>query len=402
MAARTAGLMPHGRKPGGCYTGAYKEGMLTSAERRQGRYERRKAEREAKRKMKIGGFDNFDRVADLDNLNLSFKQAKKIVHWKESVQRYEMNRIANIIEARRKLIAGENVQEGFIRFTLRERGKIRNIRGIQIAERVIQKCLCDQVLVPILSRPLIHDNGASLKGKGVMFSVRRLIAHLSRYFRQNGSNEGYALMIDFKGYYDNVDHDILIAMLRDQIKDRRVMELTERFIRVFGDGKALGLGSQVSQIVAIYFPNILDHFIKEKLRIRFYGRYMDDLYLLHNDKQFLKYCLTEIQKVCETLKITVNLKKTRITKLSDGLIFLKGKYSLLDTGKVLRLPCRDSPIRMKRKLKKFKTLLEAGKMSFMDIRNAYQSWRGAFKKRFQAYKKVSKIDAYYDLLFIHN
>jgi hypothetical protein len=166
------------------------------------------------------------------------------------------------------------------------------------------------------------------------------------------------------------------------------------------DGRALGLGSQVSQIAAIYYPNMLDYFIKEKLRIKFYGRYMDDLYLIHRDKQFLEHCLSEIQKVCAALKITVNMKKTCITKLSHGLIFLKGKYSLLESGKVLRLPCRDSPIRMKRKLKKFKTLLEAGKMNFMDVRNAYQSWRGAFKKRFQAYKKVSKIDALYDSLFL--
>lgn len=373
---------------------------MTSAERKQGRYERRKAAREKKREMKIGHFDDFDRVTDLDNLNLAFRQAKKIVYWKESVQRYEMNRIANIIETQKLLIAGENVQHGFIRFTLRERGKIRNIRGIKIAERIVQKCLCDQVLVPILSRSLIHDNGASLKGKGIFFSLGRLIAHLSKYFRQNGSNEGYALMLDFKGYYDNIDHDILIAMLREQIKDRRVMELTEKFIRVFGDGKALGLGSQVSQIAAIYYPNVLDHFIKEKLRVKFYGRYMDDLYLIHRDKQFLEYCLSEIQKVCESLKITVNLKKTGIVKLSHGLIFLKGKYSLLETGKVLRLPCRASPIRMKRKLKKFKTLLEAGKMDYEDLRAAYQSWRGAFKMRFQAYKKVSKIDDYYNRLFI--
>jgi hypothetical protein len=370
-------------------------------ERRQGRYERRKAERKAKREIKIGCFDDFDLITDLDNLNLAYKQARKCVHWKESVQRYEMNRIANIIEARKKLIAGEDVQQGFIRFTLHERGKIREIRGIKIAERVIQKCLCDQVLVPILSRPLIHDNGASLKGKGVMFSIRRLTAHLTRYFRENGfSNEGYALLIDFKGFYDNIDHEILIAMLKDQIKDRRVMELTENFIRVFGDGKALGLGSQVSQISAIYYPNILDHYIKEKLRVQFYGRYMDDLYLIHRDKQFLEYCFAEIQKICETLKITVNQKKTQIVKLSHGLIFLKGKYTLLETGRVLRLPCRDSSIRMKRKLKKFKGLLDAGKMDFEDLRTAYQSWRGAFLKRFQAYKKVSEIDALYNRLFI--
>jgi len=376
------------------------EGTLTSKQRRQGRYERRKAKREAARTKQIGSCDNFDLVTDLDNLDAAFKEAKKSVQWKESVQRYEMNRIANLIESRRKLLAGENVQEGFIRFTLWERGKIRNIKGIQIAERVIQKCLCDQVLVPILSRPLIYDNGASLKGKGVMFAVKRLITHLCRYYRQNNySNEGYALLLDFKSYYDNIDHDILMDLIKSEIKDRRIIELTEGFIRVFGDGKALGLGSQVSQVAAIFYPNILDHFIKEKLRVRYYGRYMDDLYLIHRDKNFLKNCLAEIEKVCQTLKITINMKKTHIVKLSYGVMFLKGKYPLTETGRVIRIPNRDAAIRIKRKLKKFKLLLEAGKMSFNDIRAAYQSWRGAYKKRFMAYKKVSKIDAYYDSLF---
>ena len=374
---------------------------MTSAERRQGRYERRKAKRNSKFSEWIGEIDNFDLVTDLDNLNLAFKESKKNLGWKESVQRYEMNHIANIIEAKRKLITGENVQQGFIRFTLRERGKVRDIRGIQIAERVIQKCLCDQVLSPIFTRSLIYDNGASLENKGVMFSVRRLITHLNKYYRFNNfSNEGYALQLDFKGYYDNIDHDILITMLRKKIKDQRVMELTEKFIRVFGDGKALGLGSQVSQIAAIYYLDKLDHFIKEKLRVKFYGRYMDDLYLLHHDKKFLEYCLAEIQKECEKLSTTVNMKKTQIVKLSHGLIFLKGRYSLKENGQVLRLPCRASSIRMKRKLKKFKKLLAAGKMNYNNIRESYQSWRGNYLKRFLVYKKVLKIDKYYDNLFL--
>jgi len=350
------------------------EDILTSEQRRQGRHERRKANREAARTKQIGSCDNFDLVTDLDNLDAAFKEAKKSVQWKESVQRYEMNRIVNLIESRRKLLAGEDVQEGFIRFTLRERGKVRNIKGIQIAERVIQKCLCDQVLVPILSRPLIYDNGASLKGKGVMFAVKRLITHLCRYYRQNNySNEGYALLLGFKSYYDNIDHDILMGLIKNEIKDQRIIALTEKFIRVFGDGKVLGLGSQVSQVAAIFYPNILDHFIKEKLRVKYYVRYMDDLSLIHRDKNFLENCLLEIEKVCLRLTITINMKKTHIVKLSYGVMFLKGKYPLTETGKVIRTPNRNAAIRIKRKLKKFKLLLEAGKMSFNDIRAAYQS-----------------------------
>jgi hypothetical protein len=207
-------------------------------------------------------------------------------------------------------------------------------------------------------------------------------------------------MIDFKSYFDNIDHEILLAMFKSKIKDQRVIELTEQFVRVFGDGKSLGLGSQVSQVAAIFYPNILDHFIKEKLRVKFYGRYMDDLYLINRDKQFLENCLVEIQKVCEGLKITINVKKTQIVKLSHGLVFLKGKYSLLKSGRILRLPCKVSSVRMKRKLKKFKVLLDAKKMDHKDIRAAYQSWRGTYLKRFNAYRKVAKIDALYDHLFM--
>jgi hypothetical protein len=312
-----------------------------------------------------------------------------------------MNHIKNLFEAKYRLETGQNVQEGFICFTLRERGKVRYIRGIKIGERVIQKCLCDQVLVPILSRPLIYDNGASLKNKGVQFSHKRLIAHLSKFYRQNGfSSKGYALLIDFSKFYDNIDHNVLINLLRKRVTNQRVLDLTEKFIRVFGDGKSLGLGSQVSQVSAIYFPDDLDHIVKEKRRIKFYGRYMDDMYLIHRDKPYLESCLREIQEACKTLQITINQNKTQIVKLSKGLWFLKGKYVLTETGRVLRLPCKDSAIRMKRKLKKFKTLFEAGKMDIQDIRTSYQSWRGAYKKRFQAFRKIQKIDRLYDDLFI--
>jgi hypothetical protein len=70
------------------------------------------------------------------------------VAWKESVQRYSANALRNTAETRRKLLAGESVQSGFVEFTLRERGKIRNIKSVHISEQVVQKCLCDQILVP--------------------------------------------------------------------------------------------------------------------------------------------------------------------------------------------------------------------------------------------------------------
>jgi hypothetical protein len=379
------------------------EYILTSIERHEARYQRRKAARDAKRNEKLKRFDDFSQITSADNLYSAFKKSRKNVAWKESVQRYEASAMRNIADTRRKLLAGENIQHGFMEFTINERGKIRHIKSVHISERIVQKVLSDYVMVPILSNPLIYDNGASVKGKGVHFALRRVITHLSRFFRHNScSNNGYALLIDFTRFFDNIRHDILFELLEKHIADKRILDLIRRFVAVFGNGVSLGLGSQVSQMSAIFYPNMLDHFIKEKLRVKYYGRYMDDLYLIHANKEYLEYCLSEIRKVCDTLGIIINMKKTRIVKLSDGMKFLKGKYVLLESGKILRLPEKESTLRMRRKLKKFEILIKTGKMRFEDLRCAYQSWRGNYRRRFHAYHRVRYMDKLYNELFINN
>ena len=71
------------------------------------------------------------------------------------------------------------------------------------------------------------------------------------------------------------------------------MRLVNGFIDDFGE-VGLGLGSQISQVSALMYPNKLDHYIKEELRIQAYGRYMDDGYLVHESKEHLQHCLQEI------------------------------------------------------------------------------------------------------------
>ena len=373
-----------------------------SDKRHEARYQRRKAKREAKRKEKIGNCDNFDNVANADNLVSAFKQAKKGVSWKESIQRYEANLLTNILETKQKLLNGEDTRRGFVEFDVNERGKVRHIKSVHISERVVQKCLCNEVLTPILTRPLIYDNGASIKGKGVSFALNRLQSHLRRFYRENGfSNNGYALIIDFKGYFDNIDHRALALQISPHLHDKRVRSLLWSFIASFGE-KGLGLGSEVSQICAVFFPNKIDHFIKEQLHIKYYGRYMDDSYLIHSDKAYLQKCLAEIKAAAAELKITLNEKKTRIVKLSNGVPFLKGRYVLTSTGKIIRYSASNGIVRMRRKLKRFKRLLEEGKMTADDIRTSYQSWKGSYKKRFDDYYRIKRLDKLFDELFIQN
>jgi hypothetical protein len=191
---------------------------MKGGKRREARYRRRKAVREAKRKAKLGAFDDFERIADFDSRCRAALGSMRGVAWKESVQRYGANALRNVAETRRKLLAGESVRSGFAEFTLRERGKTRRIKSVHISERVAQKSLCGNALAPLLSNTLIHDNGASVKGKGVHFALRRLVCRLSRYYRRNRTNEGYALPAGFKKFFGSIDHAVLFALLAEAVE----------------------------------------------------------------------------------------------------------------------------------------------------------------------------------------
>lgn len=374
---------------------------MTSEERRLGRRERRISKRQEKKNKFLAQYNDFNLVADTDNLYRAFRMSRRGVSWKESVQKYENYALQNILETREKLLKGDSVHKGFAEFQIYERGKVRHIKSIHISERIVQKCLCDNVLVPLMRRSLIYDNGASLKGKGISFAMKRLRCHLSRFYRENNSNNGYVLIIDFSKYFDNILHEKLFEMQGENLTDERIFNLYKSFITVFGNGISLGLGSQVSQISAISYPNRLDHYCKEVLRIKYYGRYMDDTYLIHKDKAYLEYCLQEIKRICNELGIKLNEKKTRIVPLNEGFWFLKGKYILLQSGKIVCRPARDGALRMRRKLRKFVKMVEEGKMSFTDVYTSYQSFRSHLQQ-FDSYHIVHNMDKYYSKLFVFN
>lgn len=165
--------------------------------------------------------------------------------------------------------------------------------------------------------------------------------------------------------------------------------------------RGLGLGSEINQTLAITLPNPLDHYIKEVLGIKPYGRYMDDSYLIDESKEYLEYCLVKIREICAELEITISEKKTRIVKLSHGFTFLKTQVYLTETGKIIRKPCHDAIVRERRKLKKQKKLVDEGIMTYEDVRASYSSWRGSMEHR-NARKTVHSMDLLYDRLFIES
>ena len=371
---------------------------MTSEERREARYRRRKAAREAK-KTKYADADSFKRVFSYRNLYRSYRCCRRGVAWKASVQKYVANAPLNLLHTHKQLHSGKYKSPGFFEFDIYERGKARHIRSTIIGERVVQRCLCDNALVPMMERTLIYDNGASMKNKGYDFALDRITRHLREHYRKHG-NEGYVLLFDFSKFFDNVDHAVVKAQLRREFSDERIIGLTEHFIGMFGS-KGLGLGSQISQVLALVSANRLDHVIKEELRIHGYGRYMDDGYLIHHSKEYLKKCLVRIREVCRELGITLNEKKTQIVKLSRGFVWLKARIYLTESGKVVRKIYKRSVTRMRRKLKKLAVKLREGRMRFEDVRATWQSWK-SYAARFHAWHTVQSMGKLYNSLFIFN
>lgn len=328
--------------------------------RRKKRYERRQKQRAERRLRALRQFDDFSHVISHKALYEAARQASKGVSWKVSVQRYLLNILVNTDLLHNELLSGKDIRKGFISFDINERGKVRHIRSVYFSERVVQKSLCLNALYPILTYNLIFDNGASQKNKGTKFATDRLIKHLRQHIRRFGVS-GYILLIDYKSYFDNIDHQILKKYYRRYIKDPRLLALTDLFVDAFGD-KGLGLGSETSQIHAISYPNKIDHYIKEVERIKGYGRYMDDSYIIHENKKVLEGVLSRIRKLCDDLGIRLNPKKTYITDLKHGFSFLKTRFHFTETGKIIKRPCRKSITYERRKLKKQGKLVAAGLM----------------------------------------
>jgi hypothetical protein len=261
-----------------------------------------------------------------------------------------------------------------------------------------------------MQKGLEYDNSAGQKGKGIHFTHRRLEAHLHRYYRRHKSNKGYILLIDFKGYYDNILHDKVYERLDKKVEDNGVKHLSRQLVEPFGDGKSLGIGSQISQILAIDYASEIDHLIKHDLHIKEAARYMDDSYLIHESKEYLQYCLERIREKCAEFGIIINERKTQIVKLSKTFSFLKVRWTLTDTGKVVARLNKDTITRERRKLKKFKELLDEGRITMDTIEAQYQSWKGdktgpaipGKRIHFCSYHTMQRMDQLYNELFINN
>lgn len=382
------------------------EVLMTSEERHEARYSRRKAVRDARKEELNRLYGDYDETISFKTLHDTYYKCRSGTCWKGSVQKYGIDIMRNTLKSHTMLVNGEDTFKGFYSFKVYERGKVRNIRSVHISERCIQKAMCQTSIVPMLTNSFIYDNGASQKGKGTAFAVDRLTEYLHKYYRHYGDNEGYVIKGDFKKYFDSIDHDEVIKIVDKAFTDKRFVNYVEQAISHYGP-IGLGLGSEENQILAMALPNKFDQWIKTVKRIREYVRYCDDFVIIVRTKEEATAILAEAKEILDDIKIRLHESKTQIIKLSHGFTFLKIKFSLTNTGKVIRRTSREKITRERHRLRSFKKMVDRGEVDSLFVRALYKAWRGQFfiktsaikYRHFNVCNTVKSIDEYYISLF---
>ena len=314
----------------------------------------------------------YEKMYDIENIFSAVNEVCRNTSNKIKVNKFKeykciyISRIYNDLKDRKYVVGPYNV------FTIYE-PKQRVIISQNIYDKIVNHLVARHVLMPSIMNKLIEQNVASRQGMG----TKKGLEYHYEYLRKCKVKYGkfYILKCDISKFFASIDHNILKEKLNKVIKDVEALNIVFDIIDSTPTETGIGIGNMTSQILAIFYLNDLDHFIKEKLKIKYYVRYQDDFMLYHKSKDYLKYCFDEIEKFLFKEKLLLN-KKSRIYKNTNNFIFLgrdkNGKYAKYRS--------------MNRRInKKYKMYLN-GQIKLKNIADTIRSYKYVSKKL-----KISKI-----------
>ena len=336
---------------------------------------------------------DFQKLIDFNNLYHSYCVSLKGKGAKKSATKFSVMALENLCVMKRQLIEHTYKLGAYNEFLVFE-PKRRVIKSGTFRDKVLQHCLCDYVLLPKLKDVFIADNYAGQKEKGTLFGLNRLSENLSDFHKQYGEG-GYILKCDISKYFYSINHELMKKCIREYFDDIDVQWVCDLFVDSV-DGDGLPLGNQCSQVFALMFLDGLDHFITETLGCAYYGRYMDDFYMISNDKHYLQMCLDRIKSYLAQLRLSLN-DKTEIVPISKGIKFLGFHSYLTSDGKVIRKLIGENKRQQKKKIRKYIKLISEGKMSIKEFNERYAAWKN-HASHGNCYKLIQSMDRYVESL----
>ena len=332
----------------------------------------------------------FEQVVDYDNLYRAYLNARLCKRYRYEVLNFSAHLEDNLVKLQKELIDRTYTLGKYREFYIYEPKK-RLIMAQPFKDRVVQWAIY-QVLNPVFAQGYITDSYACIKERGTHKAVKRL----HYWLRQVGKKpeKYYFLMLDISKYFYRIDHDVLMGILKRKIRDDDMIFLLDKIVNSsetnFGlpPGKSPGevkrsdrvsekgmpVGNLSSQMFANLYLNELDQYCKRTLGIHFYVRYMDDVIILHQDKDQLH----EWKRIIDTFlkeKLQLDLnEKTCIRPITLGVEFCG--YKIWNTHIKLR---KSTALKMKRNLKKLQKEYAAGEVTVEEAKQTISSYLGILK-----------------------
>lgn len=335
-------------------------------------------------------------IIDFQQLYDSMLKCKKGVNWKPSVKHFTINGIEKCLYMEQQL-KSETWINGKPRPILITHPKHREGLSIQFRDRVYQRSLNDNALYPLITKSFIFDNAACQKGKGTSFARRRIKEMLWNYYCNYGST-GHVLQIDIKGYYPNMQHNVVKAKFKKHLSNEVWLMACEILDNQYKGNVGYNPGSQMVQIAGIAILDELDHYIKEKLHQKYYIRYMDDIWILSHNKDNLKEIKLQITQQLNNIGFIPHPNKTKIKKLQNGFLFLGFNYRITSTGKILMFINGKNVKDEKRKLKRMIKKVKQGIITKEKVQECYKSWKAHIQQG-NSYKLLKRMDNFYNSLW---
>lgn len=312
------------------------------------------------------------------------KLFKKFISWKNFYQgfleaekrkrfRHEILLVANRIDPIIKQIIYEIKcktwkPHGYRQFIDITDTKRRLINAPAFVDRIVHHALV-RVVGQLFQNKFITDSFANITDKGTHAAGERA----QQILYQHRNKKLYILQADIHHYFASIPHDKLKMVIRRTIADEQILYVWDTIIDSFSNspGKGIPIGLLVSQLSANIYLNILDHYIKDELKVKHYLRYMDDFVIMSESKQELHYLFLIIKDFIENiLGLSLN-PKTRIFPASQGLDFVG--YRIWANKK---LPRKKNVIAAKRRLRKLVKQYNKNKISLEKLTQTFASFYG--------------------------
>lgn len=348
-------------------------------------------------------------IVNFPNLYDSFDLCLRGVRWKEHVidaynfRDYFVNGIYNDFYT-----IGIFILDNLYHTIINERGKERLVCSNTIRDRLVSKTFNLGFLLPCFGSRVIYDNSASQLGKGIDFALDRYEYFLHNAFLEWGT-DFYILNLDIRHYFDSIPHEYIMYLINQFTTDYRILDYFQSNFNQFQDDpfinggkhepRGVGLGSECDQTFGIICLNEMDHIAKEQFKFKYYHRYMDDIRIIHHDKEFLLYAWDYFSKYVNGLGMTFNENKSNITHIKQTSSFLKIRFELESSGKIYRHVYKPNIYRSIKKINSLNDLVNAGIITFTDANTSFRSMMGSLQ-RSDSKDQIKRVTNKFDQLFI--